>query len=379
MNKERKLLFIFALSFTLFGMLMVYEASSIYAWRLTADGGYFFKRQMVCFFLGLALFFSVLALNLRDLRRYFRPALIFNIILLLIVLLAGKSSGGARRWLSLFGFNLQPSEFLKVSFMLYCTDYLQRKGPLIRNFKKGLLPLFVISGLAFLLVVLEPDLGTVIFLSLWMFAMLFIHNARMRHLVLIFLVGLCLSGILVKLYPYRFARITAYFDPWKDPRGSGFQLIQSQIAYGSGGLWGVGLGESKQKLLYLPAAHTDFIFSIIAEEFGYAGSLALLAFFVFFFMIIMRMAGKMRDPFLSALCRGIGLIFGLEFAINIGVTCGLFPTKGLSLPFISYGGSSLIAHYLLLAVLFNASRQDELLCREQGLEVKTDLWEGNYV
>lgn len=355
-NKERRTIFVFAIFFTLLGMLMIYESSSIYAWKLTSDSAYFLKRQFIYFILSLFLFGGVLTLDLNTARKYCRPMLIINMVLLFFVLCIGKQSGGAKRWLNILGFNFQPSEFLKISFLLYCADYFQRKGALIRSFKEGVLPLLVVSGCVFSLVIIEPDLGTVIFWAIWLFVMFFLLNAKKKHLLFILSAGLLMSVVLIVLYPYRFSRITSYVNPWRDPRGSGFQLVQSQIAYGTGGIFGVGLGESKQKLFYLPAAHTDFIFSIIAEEFGYLGSIIMLGAFAIFLFKILKMGFFPSNSFLKNICVGIGIIVGLEIVINIGVSCGLFPTKGLPLPFVSYGGSNLVVHYILLGLLFNASR-----------------------
>jgi len=208
------------------------------------------------------------------------------------------------------------------------------------------------------IVVVQPDLGTAIFWVLWTLCVLFLYRAKKKHLGLIVLVGVIAAVFLITFYPYRFRRITGYLNPFADPRDSGFQLIQSQIAYGQGGLFGVGFGESRQKLFFLPAAHTDFIFSIIAEDFGMVGTVFMLLMFFVLFHKMYNIAKTSEDEFRKGLLFGILLIFFLEIVINIGVSCGLFPTKGLSLPFVSYGGSNLIAHYVLLALFFNASRVD---------------------
>ena len=359
LQRERRKIFLIVFGLSLFGLLMIYEASSIYAWRLTGDSAYFFKRQLVYFILGLIAFFSVLAVDLEFLRRKSALLLAVNLIFLALVLIIGRQVGGARRWLSLGGFSIQPSEFLKISFLLYCVDYLCRKGGALRNFHRGMLPLLVVGGVSACLILLAPDLGTVIFWLGWLFLMLFIANARKKHLMFLVLAGLIGGGVLVKLYPYRVQRLTSYLNPWADPHGSGFQLIQSQIAYGSGGITGVGLGASNQKFLFLPAAHTDFVFSIVAEEFGFLGAIGMIGIFFFLFHTMFTLSFRITKPFQRMLCVGIALVMGLEIAVNIGVTCGLFPTKGLSLPFLSYGGSNLIVHYLLLGILFKSTKTDE--------------------
>ncbi|MBN2483689.1 MAG: putative lipid II flippase FtsW [Candidatus Omnitrophica bacterium] len=359
LQRERRKIFLTVFALSLFGLLMIYEASSIYALRLTGDSGYFFKRQLVYFLLGIGFFFGTLAVDIEFLRKRSAVILGINLFLLVLALLVGKQVGGARRWLSLFGFGIQPSEFLKFSFLLYAVDYLYRKRGFIRNFSRGILPLLVIGGISAFLIVLGPDLGTVMFWLGWLFLMLFIANARKKHLLYLVLVGMLAAGALVKVYPYRMQRITSYLNPWADSQGSGFQLIQSQISYGAGGIAGVGLGESRQKFLFLPAAHTDFIFSIIAEEFGFIGVSIVLGLFFFLFSSMFELTLRIGDPFRRMLVMGIVLITGSEVIVNIGVSCGLFPTKGLSLPFVSYGGSNLIVHYILLGLLFRATKEDE--------------------
>jgi cell division protein FtsW len=359
-KKQRKFILFAIIGLTLFGSLMVYESSSLYAHKTFGDPAHFFKRQILFLFMGLVLFFAALFIDLDFLKKYNKELLISVIIVLLIILFMGKKSGGARRWLFLGGFYFQPSELLKIFFLFYCADYFRRKGNLIKNFKIGLLPLGFILGAICLLLILQPDLGTAVFWVFWMLLFLFICGARKKHLVLIIVLGLVASFFLIKFYPYRFRRITAYLNPFSDPKGAGFQLIQSQIAYGEGGILGVGFGEGRQKLFFLPAAHTDFVFSIIAEEFGFWGVQIVL---ILFFLVFHKMAGisKMADDrFKRTILWGITLMFTLEVVINVSVSCGLLPTTGLSLPFISYGGSNLITHYILLGLFFNASRTDAI-------------------
>jgi len=358
LRQERKFIFFVFFALTLFGILMIYESSSIYAFKTTSDAAYFFKKQLFFFIAGLIFFWATLMVDLELLKKYNKELLLLTIIFLVAVIFFGKKVGGARRWLSLGAFSIQPSELLKISFLLYCADYYRRKRKLIRNIQLGLFPLGLILGLICLLLLIQPDLGTAIFWVLWSIFFLFLFKARKRHLISIILVGIIVSFFLIKLYPYRARRISAYINPFSDPKGAGFQLIQSQIAYGAGGIWGVGLGESRQKLFFLPAAHTDFVFSIIAEEFGILGSLSLIFLFFLLFHKMFMIAKETRDEFRMGIMWGIIFIFFLEVVINIGVSCGLLPTKGLPLPFISYGGSNLVVHYILLGLFFNASRRE---------------------
>jgi cell division protein FtsW len=358
-KRERKFIFIAFLALTLFGILMVYESSSVYAFKTYADASYFFKRQLLFFIAGLISFFLTLLVDFELLRRYSKGFLFFTVFILLIVIFMGREAGGAKRWLYLGGFNIQPSEILKISFLLYGADYCCRKRAFLGDIKLGLFPLGIVLGIICLLLLLQPDLGTAVFWVLWAVFFLFLFGARKKHLIVVILLGIVASFFLVKLYPYRFRRITAYFNPFLDPRGSGFQLIQSQIAYGEGGILGVGLGEGRQKLSFLPASHTDFVFSIIAEEFGLVGSLGLFFIFFLLFHKMFKITQNVQNEFRKGILWGIILIFFLEIVINTGVSCGLFPTKGLPLPFVSYGGSNLVVHYILLGLFFNASRAEE--------------------
>lgn len=355
LRNERRFILVTVLLLTLFGMLMVYESSSLYAYRTTQDAAYFFKKQFIFFVIGLACFLLALLVDLEFLRKHAKEFLFLTLIVLIMLLVIGKKAGGAKRWFHLFGFNLQPSEFLKIFFSIYCVDYIIKRKNNIKKFST-LIPLGIVLGFICLIVVVQPDLGTAMFWVVWTLCMLFLYRARKKYLGLIVLAGVIAVSFLIAFYPYRFRRITGYLDPFADPRDSGFQLIQSQIAYGQGGLFGVGFGESRQKLFFLPAAHTDFIFSIIAEDFGIVGSIFMLVIFFVLFHKMYNIAKRSEEEFRRGLLFGILLIFFLEIIINIGVSCGLFPTKGLSLPFVSYGGSNLIVHYILLALFFNASR-----------------------
>jgi len=358
LKNQRRFLFASFLALTLFGALMIYEASSLYAFKATADPAYFFKKQIFSFLVGIFFFLITLLSDLEFLRRHSKKFLMLTFVFLIMIIFFGKSGGGAKRWLQIGPIGFQPSELLKITFLLYCADYCNRKRGLIRSIRLGLIPLGFILLLICCLLILQPDLGTAIFWVFWTILFLFLFGAKRKHLFFVISFGAVIAFFLIKLYPYRISRIIAYLDPFKDPKGAGFQLIQSQIAYGVGGLWGVGLGEGLQKLFFLPAAHTDFIFSIIAEEFGLWGSLGLIFVFFLIFHKMFIIAKFSQDGFRRGILWGIVFIFFLEIGINIGVSCGLFPTKGLPLPFMSYGGSNLVVHYILLGLFLNASRQE---------------------
>jgi cell division protein FtsW len=368
LHKERRSIFLMAIGLTLFGILMVYESSSIYAYKVASDPAFFFKRQLIYFFIGLLAFFGALSWDFEWIKRHNKELLLGTIVFLVLVIFVGKTAGGATRWLKLPGFNIQPSELLKITFLFYCADYVQRKGALIKSFWKGVMPLAILLAGIFILLIVQPDMGTAVFWVMWTIIFLFMHRMRKRYLFAAMSAGLALSIVLIKFYPYRFRRIVGYLNPFADPQGAGFQLIQSQIAYGQGGFFGVGFGESHQKLFFLPAAHTDFIFSIIAEEFGLLGAIGLLAIFFFFLYKMANIAKLVEDPFRRGILWGIIFIFFLEISINVGVSSGLLPTKGLSLPFISYGGSNLVTHYILLGLFFNATRKEKE--KEPATDVK---------
>ena len=358
-NKQRRFIFFSILGLSLFGILMVYSASCVYAWNLYNEPSYFVKRQLLFLCISAAVFFVVLSVNVEPLAKYGKEFMVVNIIMLLLVLLIGRRIGGARRWFQLGPINFQPSELLKISFLLYTAGYIERKKNIMKYFKDGPLPILLMAALTFMLVILEPDFGTVVFWLIWIFLMFFIGKVKSKHIFLLILCGALASLVLVKTNPYRFRRVMTFINPWSDPRGDGFQIVQSQIAFGEGAIKGTGLGEGKQKFLFLPAAHTDFIFSIIAEEFGVVGSISVLLLYFAVFITMLRISWRIKNDFSRFFCTGASILLGLEVVINVGVSCGFFPTKGMALPFVSYGGTSLLVHYILLGIFFNITRTYE--------------------
>jgi cell division protein FtsW len=243
--------------------------------------------------------------------------------------------------------------------IIYVADFIARKREILRLFFKGFLPPVLIMGFVSLLILVQPDLGTTVALGVVVFIMLFIAGVRPVYLLSMILASLPLFYILIFSVPYRRMRIMAFLNPWLDPKGSGFQIIQSQIALGSGGIFGVGLGHSRQKLFYLPAAHTDFIFSIIGEELGFLGTVGVIILFIIFIQQGLKIIKNAPDRFGSFLSLGLVLMICLKAIINIGVSCALLPTKGLPLPFISYGGSSFIFDMVSVGLLINIARTGE--------------------
>ncbi|MCG8432291.1 MAG: putative lipid II flippase FtsW, partial [Candidatus Omnitrophica bacterium] len=271
----------------------------------------------------------------------------------------GREVGGARRWFRFRFISFQPSELAGLVMVFYLADFIARKQSMMKSFMQGFVPPLCILGVCSGLILLEPDLGTTMSIGMVVFLMLYVSGVRFRYLVSTVLAALPALYLLVFTVPYRRMRIMAFLNPWLDPRGSGFQIIQSQIALGSGGLFGVGLGHSKQKLFYLPAAHTDFIFSIIGEELGLMGTFGIVLLFMLLIYHGVKIVRNSRDRFDFFLAFGIVLMITLKAVINIGVSCGVFPTKGLPLPFISYGGSSLVMDMVSIGLLLNIAKTQE--------------------
>jgi cell division protein FtsW len=295
------------------------------------------------------------------LRDKARLLMIISLVLLFIVLIPGIGTrvGGARRWIRIFSFGFQPSELAKLALIIYLADFTSRKRYIMQDLKQGFIPAFLIISVTGGLILLEPDLGTSVVIGVIGIALLFVSGARMKYLFMLVLSAVPFLAVVILAAPYRIKRITAFLSPWSDPKGSGFQLIQSFIALGSGGFTGVGLGASKQKLFYLPQSHTDFIYSIIGEELGFIGTTFVLFLFAVLILYSLKISLKNNELFMSRVILGICVMFAFEVIVNIGVSTGILPTKGLPLPFISYGGSSLVIHMAAVGLLLNMSRSME--------------------
>jgi len=344
------------------GITMIYSSSGIYALQELGDNLFFLKRHVLFLMIGLIAALGIMAFDYRLLQRYSKPLLLFGILLLVLVLIPsiGKSSYGARRWFRIGSLNFQPSEFMKLIMMIYIADFLSRKHNQIKRFWAGFIPPLIVTGTVCGLILKQPDLGTALLIGAIVIIMLLIAGVRLTHLGLLGILVLPFYYFFIHQVPYRLRRIVVFLDPWKDSQGAGFQLTQSQIALGSGGVFGVGLGKSMQKLFYLPAAHTDFILSIIGEEMGLVGTLTVVGLFFVFIWQGARIAKRVDDPFGYYLAIGIVSMIGMQAVINIGVSIGALPTKGLTLPFVSYGGSALVINMVCVGLLLNISRiQDQ--------------------
>lgn len=340
------------------GVVMVYSSSAPYAQEFYGDAAYFLKRHLVYLGVGTLLAGWVLTLDPQQIRRFSKPLMMVSLLLLIAVLLPGLGHrvSGASRWFHLGPVSVQPSEFAQLAAILYLADILSRKRRELESFVHGVLPALLVLGLTVVLILAEPDLGTAVALAVVAAGLLFIAKVPVKILLPLVLSAVPVLIGLILARPYRVKRILAFLNPWADPEGAGFQLIQSLIALGSGGLFGLGLGESRQKLFYLPAAHTDFIFSVIGEELGFLGVtfvLLLLAALVWFGI---RLALHSPDAFGFLTAVGIVLLLALEALIHVGVASGAVPTKGLPFPLISYGGSALVVNLVSIAVLMNVVR-----------------------
>jgi len=339
------------------GLIMVGSASISIAASKLDQPLFYFNRQLIFAFIGLGLAWFVMTVRL-SVWREMAPLLLFiGVGLLILVLIPGigREVNGSRRWLPLGPVNVQVAEIIKLFSIIYVADYLQRHhGQLKGSFFKVFGPL-VLLGMAAVLLLLQPDMGSVVVILSTVLAMLFLGGARLDVFAALIAILGGLFTVLVWLAPYRMQRLQSFMDPWADPFGSGFQLTQALIAFGRGDWLGVGLGSSMQKLFYLPEAHTDFLYSILAEELGLMGAMSVLVlFFIFIWraLAIGRAAEMSGQVFGSQIAYGIGIWLGIQACVNMGVNMGALPTKGLTLPLMSYGGSSLVLVCISIALLF---------------------------
>jgi cell division protein FtsW len=352
---EFHLLVLVTLGLVAFGLVMVYSASSARGLLAADDPAYYLKRQALYALVGIALLVLLARLDFRPLRKLGGPLLITSVILLVAVLLVGTTVNGARRWLPLGVVGFQPSELAKLALAVWLAAFLARRtaprtlGELIR-------PVGLVVGLLVALLLAEPDLGTAIALVVMVAAMLIVAGTPLTVLAGAGTIGLTVVALAIWLEPYRRARILSFLDPWSDPQGAGFQTVQAMIALGSGGIFGVGLGESVQKIYYLPEASTDMIFAIVGEELGLIGAAALIAAFVGFGYAGFNVALKCRDPFGTRLAAGLTALVCGQAAVNLCAVMGIAPLTGIPLPFVSYGGSSLIVALASVGILLNIAQ-----------------------
>ncbi len=343
------------------GLLFIYSASSMLALEKHSSAFYFLKKQLIGLGLGIAALIVARLFPLRLVKKLTPLAFIGSLLLTALTLVPGLSHHihGSSRWLGIAGFSFQPSELLKIGLILYLASFLTKKEFKKKSFTHCYLPFLMIMGIVSLILLKQPDFGLTVTLLVTAGIMLFIAHIPLTYLAGTIAASLPALIILVIMRPYRLNRILSFLNPWNDPQGSGFQIIQSLIAIGSGGFWGVGVGQSKQKFFYLPMQHTDFIFSIIAEETGFVGSCTIIILFILLLYFGLRIAAHLNDQFSFFATTGFITLIGLETGINIAVATGLAPTKGIGLPFISYGNSALMCNLIIIGLIMNMVRNDK--------------------
>jgi len=341
------------------GTVMIYSSSSILAAERFKDGQYFLKKQAFFVCIGVAAMLFLSRIHYGKLKQLAYPAVAVSAVLLALVLVphVGIRAGGATRWLKMGFFSFQVTEMVKIVVVLFLAHYLTRKAGQLKDFKRGILVPLVTVVFLVCLILLEPDFGTAAIIMITMMFMLYLAGSRMVHLAGLASLFLPIGLWLIMHKSYRMERLMTFLDPWRDPEKSGFQIIQSLLSFGSGGSFGVGIGDGMQKLFYLPEPHTDFILAIIAEESGFFGVALVI---VLFTVLILRgfwISFKATDHFGTYLAAGLTMVLALEAFINIAGVMGLVPLKGLALPFLSYGGTSLIMSLVAVGVLLNISAQ----------------------
>ncbi|WP_119090816.1 cell division protein FtsW [Vibrio paracholerae] len=372
---DRQLVWI-AFGLMLIGLVMVTSASFPISSRLTDQPFHFMFRHAIFLLLAFITSSMVLQVPLERWMKYSSLLLGISFFLLIVVLVMGKSVNGASRWIPLGLFNLQPAEVAKLSLFIFMSGYLVRKHDEVRQtFFGGFLKPIMVFGTLAVLLLGQPDLGTVIVMLVTLFGMLFIAGAKLSQFLALMVAGVLAVVALIIAEPYRVRRVTSFLDPWEDPFGSGYQLTQSLMAFGRGEWFGQGLGNSIQKLEYLPEAHTDFVFAVLAEELGFIGVvlvLVLLFSLVLKAIFIGKKAFQHDQQFGGYLAFGIGIWFAFQTLVNVGAAAGMVPTKGLTLPLISYGGSSLIIMSVAVSILLRIDHECRLADRHAPEEITVD-------
>ena len=358
--KFDKTLFISVILLSLFGLLMIYSSSSIWAEYKFNDSLHYLKYQSFFFILGLMLMIFISKIDYRLYYKYSNKILLISFILLILVLIPriGSIINGSRSWFRIGPLGIQPSEAAKISLIIFTSKYLSLNEKYIKYFFKGVVPILIITCLFFGLIMLQPDLGTGLILFLSIISILYIAGVSMNFFVFGGILGIIGVVFLIIIAPYRMDRITSFINPWKDPLGTGFQMIQSLYAIGPGGVLGLGLGNSIQKHFYLPEPQTDFIFSIISEELGIMGSIIVVGLFIIILYRGIKISLNTKESFSKYL--SFGIIFQLMFqtVMNLSVVVGLIPVTGVTLPFLSYGGSSLLVSMASIGILLNISKSN---------------------
>lgn len=356
-NKINLAIFLIVLGLGIFGCIMVYSASSYVAEYRYGNPYFYLTKQIVGVALGAVAMFVFSKINYQKLKKFKWAGIIISIILLALVFIpvVGVENYGARRWINLGFFTIQPSEFAKFAFVLFAAAYLSENYEKVGKFKT-LLPVLAVGTLFCFLIILEPNMSITMCMGLIMLFMLFVGGARMKHFMILGVPAAAAVPVLILIEPYRIQRFMAFLNPWANPQGEGFQLIQSLYSLGSGNLFGVGLFNSRQKYMFLPFSESDFIFSIIGEELGFFGATVLILVFAVLIFLLVKVAKNSRDRFGALLALGIASVIAIQVIINLCVVTGMIPPTGLPLPFISAGSTSIIVFMSAIGVCLNVNK-----------------------
>ncbi len=347
------------------GIVMVYSASSALALKKFGTDYYFLKKQMLFALLGIVALVLCSHLPYRLFSSLTYPLLILALIFLAATLISGfgYSAGGATRWFRLGSFTFQPSEFARFALVIYLAYSMNKKMDVLKDFYVGFLPHILVLFMFTVLIILQPDFGSVLILGALTWVMLFVGGVRISHLIMSLVLIIPMAYFFMVSADYRSKRIMSFLDPWKYSADDGYQVVHSLMAFGTGGIWGTGIGKGYQKLFYLPEPHTDFIFSVIGEELGLLGVLIILGLYILIFWRGIFIARNCKDSFGSFVAIGLTTAIGLQICVNMGVALGLLPTKGLTLPFLSYGGTSLLLNMASIGILMNIGTAEKVLKR----------------
>lgn len=355
MKKLNILLLIIVTIMALYGIIMIYSASSVWAQYKFNDAFHFAKYQFIFFIISFLCMLIVKKIDYNLYKKHSNKILLLSLILLILVLIPGIGTlrNGSRSWFKIGPFGLQPSEIAKVSLIIFLSKYLEKNQNNLSNIKKSILPVLGIIFLFFGLIMLEPDFGTGMVIVLSLMLILFISGVKIKFFASLGILGILGIAGLIIIAPYRLKRIISFLNPWSDPLGSGYQIIQSLYAIGPAGLLGLGFGKSIQKQFYLPEPQTDFIFAIICEEFGIVGAISVIVLFISLFYIILKISLIQSNLFAKYLSFGLGMQIILQGALNLCVVTSLIPVTGVTLPFFSYGGSSLLVSMISVGIILN--------------------------
>ena len=362
LRRDSRIFLGIALFLSLLGLVFIYSSSSVYALERFGSAHYFLKKQAFYFIPALIGFLFFALIPIKFFKRYAPYLFIFSLILTALTFSRrfGFKVHGSYRWLKIWGVSVQPSEFLKLFLVIYIGFFIERKREYVKSFIHSYVPFLVILGATFFLLIRQPDFGSIVTILMTALILLFVADFKPMHLLVTMASAIPISIALIFSKTYRLNRILIFLNPWSDPKGRGFQIIQSLIAIGSGSVWGVGISNSKQKFFYLPMQHTDFILPIIAEETGFVGSMIILLLYILFCYFGIRIVSRLSNIFAMFTTLGFVVLISIQAVVNLMVTTGLLPTKGLGLPFVSYGGTALLALWCMMGLIANFVRSEKI-------------------